>query len=338
MIGLSVDKLFAEKGIFFKYGNVVLGKQIDDPELDLKHGDLILQIKDVLKVNFLELINFIPLDTKMFQHKDIILNVLDKTDIDDFLEALKGSIEEVEDVQLVEGEGRFVFDKAKIVLPLKSPLSGYLGELVFYGTFNEKTFLDLVVSLNPLTALIEGIALTKRGTEMLKSALLSLSKAMEARARLGDDLKKMKQKVFNSVKERYDGDHEVLELAFYVYDVGLIGIRDDILRKKINEMRPEEYEEYKRHPIYGYEILKNINNLPREVLTATLFHHERLDGSGYPYGKAGTEIPDIALLLGFIDEVANMALDGFSEDEIKEKLKGRFPEDLLNEVSEVFKW
>lgn len=83
---------------------------------------------------------------------------------------------------------------------------------------------------------------------------------------------------------------ELLRMASPMHDIGKIGIPDTILTKP-DKLTPEEFDVIKNHTIIGYEILKQSK---REIMKAAarvaLEHHERWDGSGYPYGKKQDEI------------------------------------------------
>jgi HD-GYP domain-containing protein (c-di-GMP phosphodiesterase class II) len=84
---------------------------------------------------------------------------------------------------------------------------------------------------------------------------------------------------------------ENLRLAAPMHDIGKIGVPDAILNKP-GKLTPEEWEEMKKHPIYGAEILKDTDNeLMQMSATIALCHHEKWDGSGYPRGLKGEEIP-----------------------------------------------
>jgi PAS domain S-box-containing protein len=83
----------------------------------------------------------------------------------------------------------------------------------------------------------------------------------------------------------------LLQLAAPMHDVGKIAIPSEILRKP-GPLTPEEREEMKRHTTIGHEILANSeSDLLRVAATIALTHHEHYDGSGYPQGLAGEEIP-----------------------------------------------
>ncbi|GEM_PF-1646300 len=91
----------------------------------------------------------------------------------------------------------------------------------------------------------------------------------------------------------------VVHLAGLLHDIGKIGVQAEILRKPAS-LTPEEYEQVKSHPRLGHEILLDVDPL-RQVLPAVLHHHEHWDGSGYPSGLAGDEIPDIARIVAVAD-------------------------------------
>jgi putative two-component system response regulator len=87
-------------------------------------------------------------------------------------------------------------------------------------------------------------------------------------------------------------DHvQLLRAAAPMHDVGKIGTSADILRKP-GRLNPEEREEMERHTVIGHEILSNSESkLLRTASVIALTHHERFDGTGYPHGLAGKEIP-----------------------------------------------
>lgn len=86
-----------------------------------------------------------------------------------------------------------------------------------------------------------------------------------------------------------DDDLQMLEWSALLHDVGKIGIRDDVL-KKPGKLTKEEFEHIKEHPVRSYEVVRQIPQL-KGALAGVRHHHERLDGSGYPDGLAGDEIP-----------------------------------------------
>jgi HD-GYP domain-containing protein (c-di-GMP phosphodiesterase class II) len=100
---------------------------------------------------------------------------------------------------------------------------------------------------------------------------------------------------------------ERVHLSGIIHDVGKIGIEDKILRKPA-ALTEEEYEIMKQHPRKGEKILEAVPLL-KQMAGAGLMHHENVDGSGYPDGLKGDQIP----LLGRIVSVAD-AFDAMTTD------------------------
>jgi HD-GYP domain-containing protein (c-di-GMP phosphodiesterase class II) len=82
---------------------------------------------------------------------------------------------------------------------------------------------------------------------------------------------------------------EEIELAGMLHDIGKIGVEDQILMKPAR-LDPHEQELMRRHPIYGASILEPSESL-RPLVPLVLHHHENFDGSGYPEGRKGEDIP-----------------------------------------------
>ena len=83
--------------------------------------------------------------------------------------------------------------------------------------------------------------------------------------------------------------HGLCEYGALLHDIGKIGIPDAIL-KKPGELTKEEWEVMRTHPEVGYKILHNIEFL-EEAARFVLHHHERFNGTGYPAGLKGEDIP-----------------------------------------------
>ncbi len=90
-----------------------------------------------------------------------------------------------------------------------------------------------------------------------------------------------------------------LEVAALLHDVGKVGIPDSILRKP-QRLDEEEYALMKKHPEYGWAVLRMLPGFERAALDI-LHHHESFDGKGYPAGLKGTEIPVVSRIVSVID-------------------------------------
>lgn len=84
-----------------------------------------------------------------------------------------------------------------------------------------------------------------------------------------------------------------------LHDIGKLGIPDAILLKP-GSLTPQERKVMQQHAVYGYNVLAPIINL-RQTLDIALYHHERWNGSGYPYGLKGEHIPLAARLFAVVD-------------------------------------
>jgi len=92
---------------------------------------------------------------------------------------------------------------------------------------------------------------------------------------------------------------DALMAALRLHDIGKIGIPDEIL-KKPSRLTDDEFRLMKDHPKKGARILEPLSDF-KEVAKAVLHHHENFDGSGYPAGLKGEEIPEMARLIAVVD-------------------------------------
>src|SRR6202161_2939277 len=90
-----------------------------------------------------------------------------------------------------------------------------------------------------------------------------------------------------------------MEVAALLHDIGKIGIADAILNKPA-KLTAEEYEVMKKHPEFGWAVLRQVPGMERASLMI-LHHHENFDGTGYPGGLKGEEIPMGSRIVAVID-------------------------------------
>jgi response regulator RpfG family c-di-GMP phosphodiesterase len=130
-----------------------------------------------------------------------------------------------------------------------------------------------------------------------------------------------------------------LEWSAYLHDVGKIGIPEGVLLKR-GELAPEERKIVEKHPLMGYTMVQNIEFLAYAT-DVVLSHHEKYDGSGYPYGLRGARIPLHARIFAVVDTLDAMtsdrpyraALPFASVSEEVERLAGR---QFDPEIAKVF--
>lgn len=98
-----------------------------------------------------------------------------------------------------------------------------------------------------------------------------------------------------------------LRAAAVLHDIGKLAVPEHIISKP-GRLTPEEFEKMKIHPIVGAEILEQVE-FPYPVVPIVRAHHEKWDGSGYPYGLKGTQIPIGARILAAADCLDALASD-----------------------------
>lgn len=142
-----------------------------------------------------------------------------------------------------------------------------------------------------------------------------------------------------------------MEVAALLHDIGKIGIPDAILNKPA-KLTDEEYAVMKKHPEYGWAVLRRVPGMERASLMI-LHHHESFDGRGYPAGLKGDEIPMGSRIVSVIDAFDAMVSsrpyrEGMPvEEAVKRLINGRgtqFDPDVVDsflplarsEVSSVF--
>lgn len=140
---------------------------------------------------------------------------------------------------------------------------------------------------------------------------------------------------------------EDVVLASEVHDIGKISIPTNILNKP-GKLTKEEYEVIKKHPVEGYNIIDGISYF-ESCKDGVKYHHERWDGTGYPEGLKGNEIPFLAQIISLADVYDAVTSDrvyrkGLTHEKAKqiiisEKGKAFNPEivDMFIEIEEEFK-
>jgi len=120
-----------------------------------------------------------------------------------------------------------------------------------------------------------------------------------------------------------DSFRELVDIASVLHDIGKIGIPEAILNKK-EPLTSEEFKIIKDHPLIGENILKSIEGL-EDCILAVKYHHERYDGTGYPEGLKGEQIPLIAAIICVADAYDAMVSD-------RPYRKGFSKENAINEI------
>jgi putative two-component system response regulator len=161
--------------------------------------------------------------------------------------------------------------------------------------------------LNPieLRARVRALSRVKRYTDDLDSAeevIVSLALTIEARDAYTEGHCQRLALYATAMGEALKLDrHDLraLERGGYLHDVGKIAIPDAVLAKP-GPLTPAEMEIMKTHPVIGERLCGQLRSLAR-VRPIVRHHHERLDGSGYPDGLKGDQIPLLAQIIGVVD-------------------------------------
>jgi diguanylate cyclase (GGDEF)-like protein/putative nucleotidyltransferase with HDIG domain len=133
---------------------------------------------------------------------------------------------------------------------------------------------------------------------------------------------------------------EALHAASLLHDIGKLAVPEHIIAKP-GRLTPEEFEKMKIHTLVGAEILERVR-FPYPVVPIVRAHHEKWDGSGYPYGLKGEEIPIGARILSAVDYLDALASDrqyrrAMPLDEVMKRLVGESGKSFDPRVVEVLK-
>jgi putative two-component system response regulator len=166
-------------------------------------------------------------------------------------------------------------------------------------------FLTKPVDPHELRARAHSLVRLKRYTDDFDSAesvIMSLALVIEARDAYTDGhcqrLASYATKLGTAL-DLSEEEHAALFRGGYLHDVGKIGIPDAILLKP-GRLSDGEYRQIKDHPVIGDRLCGELRSL-RQVRPIVRYHHERLDGSGYPDGLKGDQIPLLAQIMGIVD-------------------------------------
>lgn len=166
-------------------------------------------------------------------------------------------------------------------------------------------FLTKPIRPRELYARVRSLLRIKSLTDNLESAetvIFSLANAIEAKDHFTkghiDRVSSLAGNLGEHIGLSQD-DINTLEKGGALHDIGKIGVKDTILNKP-GKLTPEEFEEVKKHPEIGEKICRPLHSL-EPVLPIIKHHHEKYDGSGYPSGLSGEDIPLLARVMAVVD-------------------------------------
>src|SRR3984893_15989144 len=166
-------------------------------------------------------------------------------------------------------------------------------------------FLTKPVDTQELLARVGSLARLKRYTDDLDSAasiIMALAVMIEARDGYTEGHCHRIANYATALGRRIGLGQEELQALYrggFLHDIGMLAIPDSVLRKE-GRLDPEEYELVKSHTVIGDGLCRHLRSL-NAVRPIVRHHHERFDGSGYPDGLRGDDIPIVAQIIGLVD-------------------------------------
>ena len=98
-------------------------------------------------------------------------------------------------------------------------------------------------------------------------------------------------------------------LAGFLHDIGKSRFPERLLGKNINNLKGEDYEQYVQHTMDGQQILNSMEGISEGVKLAAMQHHERMDGSGFPFNSIGADIHEYARIVAIADIYDNITTE-----------------------------
>jgi putative two-component system response regulator len=166
-------------------------------------------------------------------------------------------------------------------------------------------FLTKPVDTQELLARVGSLARLKRYTDDLDSAasiIMALAVMIEARDGYTEGHCHRIANYATALGRRIGLGQEELQALYrggFLHDIGMLAIPDSVLRKG-GPLDSEEYELIKSHTVIGDGLCRHLRSL-NAVRPIVRHHHERFDGSGYPDGLRGDDIPIVAQIIGLVD-------------------------------------
>lgn len=221
----------------------------------------------------------------------------------------------------------------------------FLG-VIMASAFVRYKYISLALFFVPLVMIRYTLKLYMDSKQSYYETINVLIKALEAKDKYTAGHSKSVEKITRLLcKELGVNEYftERVQIAALLHDIGKIGIPENILNKP-GKLTPDEYDVIKYHPVYGYEILKDVAGL-KDICTWIRYHHERFDGKGYPDGKKGYEIPLESQILSLADVFDALVSDrpyrkAFTQDEaytiIIESNEKQFSPDIIKAFKRAY--
>lgn len=227
----------------------------------------------------------------------------------------------------IHGLSAEIFSFIAIPLKIRDKIFGLLALYVTKGNkrFDKKDLFYMSFLAANASSSIENTALYENIFDNLFSTLYAFVQALEARhpyTRQHSD--RVAQLSIAIARELGCSNEEmdIINFAGRLHDIGKIGVMDKVLLKP-GKLTDEEFDMIKKHPVIGANIVGQLGMWSREQ-EIIRYHHERFDGTGYPEGLKGNEIPLLARILFVAD-----AFDAMNSDRAYRKKK------KIDEIMEI---
>ena len=195
--------------------------------------------------------------------------------------------------------------KAAFSMPLLAK-DKVLGTIVIYYTephyYTDEEKIIFTALANQAAIAIENFNLYDNLQQAYLETIRALVQAVEAKDAYTRGHAERVARYSVAIGEELNLDRDYLEniqVAAILHDIGKIGIPEKVLTKP-GRLTEEEFMVMKGHPLRGQEILKPVK-FAQEIIAGVYYHHERLDGLGYPSGLKGEQLPLIARILAVAD-------------------------------------
>ncbi|MBR2208582.1 MAG: HD-GYP domain-containing protein [Synergistaceae bacterium] len=208
---------------------------------------------------------------------------------------MKNIVQPINSMSLVMDRYFDMDDKSKV---------GTLPDLnIHTGDEVERLYLSLQKMVSDMSRYVtQTIENERKAAHLTQGFMLTLAKAVDAKdtytnghsVRVAEYSKEISRRLGKSLKEQ-----EEIYMMGLLHDIGKIGVPEAIINKN-GKLTDEEFGKIKEHPSVGYEILRNVTELPA-LATGARWHHERYDGRGYPDGLKDSEIPEEARIIAVAD-------------------------------------
>ncbi|MBI5124227.1 MAG: HD-GYP domain-containing protein [Candidatus Omnitrophica bacterium] len=210
------------------------------------------------------------------------------------------------DMGMQDTEEIIYYETNIVCVPIlvKNRIKGVLGAADKAGaqTIDPEDVFLLENVAGQIAICVENMELNKNIEETYYNTLVMLARIVEARDPYSAGHLERVSTYVRMVAEKLDIDEETKKILMdgaLLHDLGKVGIEDTILKKK-EMLTPEEYEIMKQHSVIGENILKPLRSMSK-LSSMVRHHHELYDGTGYPDGLKGEEIPLAARILTIVD-------------------------------------